>query len=159
MKFQYYLAYGSNLNLDQMAYRCPDARIAGSTMLRDYRLLFRGSKTGSYLTVEPCKGASVPCGVFKISHRDEMSLDHYEGFPTFYRKEYKLVDLVDDKTGEVRSVVAMIYIMDERRPVGIPSHAYLTTCGEGYLDFNFDLSYLETALKYSNWFAEKHKAV
>lgn len=26
---KYYIAYGSNLSVEQMAYRCPDAKIAG----------------------------------------------------------------------------------------------------------------------------------
>ena len=49
-----YLAYGSNLSLEQMAYRCPHAYPVGTATLPDYQLLFKGSKTGSYLTVEPC---------------------------------------------------------------------------------------------------------
>ncbi len=28
-KMKYYIAYGSNLSVEQMAHRCPDARIAG----------------------------------------------------------------------------------------------------------------------------------
>ena len=53
---RYYIAYGSNLNVQQMRWRCPGARIIGTSELKDYRLLFKGSKTGSYLTVEPEKG-------------------------------------------------------------------------------------------------------
>ena len=37
-----YMAYGSNLNLYQMAYRCPTAQVAGKAVLKDYELLFRG---------------------------------------------------------------------------------------------------------------------
>ena len=59
---KYYLAYGSNLNLTQMFHRCPHARVIGHTSLSDMRLVFRGSKTGSYLTVEPDEAASVPAG-------------------------------------------------------------------------------------------------
>ena len=34
---QLYIAYGSNINLQQMAYRCPHSRVAGTSE----RLLFR----------------------------------------------------------------------------------------------------------------------
>ena len=51
MKKRYYLAYGSNLNIDQMAWRCPDAVPLGTAEIPNYRILFRGSKTGSYLTI------------------------------------------------------------------------------------------------------------
>lgn len=30
---KYYIAYGSNLSVEQMAYRCPDAKIAGQAVL------------------------------------------------------------------------------------------------------------------------------
>lgn len=52
MEKRYYIAYGSNLNVRQMRMRCPSARIIGTSVLKDYELLFKGSKTGSYLTVE-----------------------------------------------------------------------------------------------------------
>ena len=33
MKKRYYLAYGSNLNVHQMMYRCPTARIIGTAVI------------------------------------------------------------------------------------------------------------------------------
>ena len=50
---RYYLAYGSNLNIRQMRYRCPGAKPIGITAIPDYQLLYKGSKTGAYLTIEP----------------------------------------------------------------------------------------------------------
>ena len=57
---RYYIAYGSNLNVPQMRWRCPDARVIGTGALKDMALLFKGSRTGSYLTIEEEKGAEVP---------------------------------------------------------------------------------------------------
>ena len=37
-----YIAYGSNLNLEQMARRCPTAKVIGAGEIRDHELLFRG---------------------------------------------------------------------------------------------------------------------
>ncbi len=145
---KYYLAYGSNLNVHQMAVRCPHAEVAGIATLRDWRLLFRGSKTGAYLTIEPCRGAEVPVGVWEITESDERSLDRYEGFPAFYYKRTLPVVLDDIFSGERRWVEAMVYIMHEDRPLGIPSWSYLTTCGDGYLDFGFDLEPLQDALAF-----------
>ena len=76
---RYYIAYGSNLNVQQMRWRCPGARIIGTAELQDYRLLFKGSKTGSYLTVEPEKGCTVPVAVWEVTEQDELALDRYEG--------------------------------------------------------------------------------
>lgn len=87
MKCFYYIAYGSNLNIAQMKFRCPCARVVGNSMLKGYSLRFRGSKTGSYLTVEKDTEGCVPVGVWAVSAKDLQSLDRYEGYPTFYRKE------------------------------------------------------------------------
>ena len=59
MSKRYYIAYGSNLNIPQMRMRCPGARIIGTSLIQNYQLLFKGSKTGSYLTIEPKTGAEV----------------------------------------------------------------------------------------------------
>ena len=42
---KYYIAYGSNLSVEQMADRCPDAKIAGQAVLAGWELLFRGCAT------------------------------------------------------------------------------------------------------------------
>ena len=54
--YQYYLAYGSNLSVEQMAKRCPDAIYVGTAELKDYQLLFKQGGSGTYLTVEPNDG-------------------------------------------------------------------------------------------------------
>ena len=60
-----YIAYGSNLNIKQMANRCPTAKIVGTSMLKDWRLLFRGQHAGAVATVEPFKGGNVPVLVWE----------------------------------------------------------------------------------------------
>ena len=52
-KQRLYIAYGSNLNLEQMAFRCPTAKVVGKSELKDYELLFRGGRRGAVATVEP----------------------------------------------------------------------------------------------------------
>ena len=76
MEKRYYIAYGSNLNIPQMRYRCPDARVIGTANLDGWELLFKGSKTGSYLTVEPKTGSTVPVAVWEVSEADEQNLSH-----------------------------------------------------------------------------------
>ena len=80
MAKRYYIAYGSNLNLPQMRGRCPGATIVGTSVIEDYRLLFKGSKTGSYLTIEPWEGGRVPVAVWEVTAADERNLDRYEGY-------------------------------------------------------------------------------
>lgn len=143
-KKKYYLAYGSNLNVRQMRYRCPTAKPIGITAIPDYELLYKGSKTGSYLTIEKKKGSLVPIVVWEVTAADEKRLDAYEGYPNFYyKKEMKLpVRLANGKT---KKLTTFIYIMHEERELGCPSLAYIRTCKEGYRNFGFDQKYLETA--------------
>lgn len=149
MKKRYYLAYGSNLNVQQMEMRCPSARMIGTATLENYRLMFKGSKTGSYLTIEPEEGCSVPVGVWEVTSRDEFALDRYEGFPTFYYKKELKLPVTSIRTGKVQQREAFVYIMHEDRPFGVPSIMYLETCMEGYIDFGFDPNILWEAYKYS----------
>ena len=132
---RYYLAYGSNLNLAQMEYRCPTAKKVGTYLLKDYELEFR-----YYLTIKPLKGKEVPLGIFMITEADEHSLDRYEGYPAFYRKDYLTIEL------DGKEIQALVYIMNEdTRDIASPSERYLNTCLEGYRDFGFDPKYLKEA--------------
>lgn len=146
MRKRYYIAYGSNLNIPQMSCRCPDARIIGTAMLEGWRLLFRGSKTGSYLTIEEKAGSKVPVAIWEISRDDELALDRYEGFPHFYYKRELTVTFTGIRTNRLRRRKAMVYIMHEDRPMGVPTQSYVRTCSEGYRTFGFDLRYLTQAI-------------
>lgn len=138
-----YLAYGSNLNLEQMGYRCPYAVPLGPVELPGYRLLFRGGKENAVATVEPDEGGSVPALLWEITPRDEEALDHYEGWPRFYRKETVTVDFGD------KPVEAMVYVMNDGHPLGLPSDYYLNVILEGYAAAGFDAAALESAMAVS----------
>lgn len=56
---KFYLAYGSNLDMERMGRRCPYAVPVGVTEIYGYRLLFKKSKTGSYATIEQDANESV----------------------------------------------------------------------------------------------------
>lgn len=140
MKTKYYIAYGSNLNEEQMAWRCPDAKVVAKSWLHDYRLTFQGSPYNAHANVIPAKGYDVPVVIWEISNADEMALDVYEGVKGgYYTKEYLQVEVA----GEMRE--ALIYIMTPHR-YGIPTDGYLHTIAEGYRDFNLDIRILNQAL-------------
>ena len=149
MERRYYIAYGSNLNVRQMKYRCPTARIIGTSVIKDYELLFKGSKTGSYLTIEKKKGEQVPVVIWETKESDELALDRYEGCPQFYYKTEMYLPIKGIKSKKIRIRKAYVYIMHEDRELGIPSQHYLGTCLEGYLRFGFNPDYLVYALNKS----------
>lgn len=135
MNNKLYIAYGSNLNLEQMANRCPTAKAVGVSKINNYRLVFRGAHAGAVATIEPYKGGSVPVLLWEITPADEAALNRYEGWPYLYRKETLKVRLGG------KQVTAMVYIMNEGRPFGQPSCFYYSTILEGYksADFNIDI--------------------
>ena len=143
---RYYLAYGSNLSVRQMLNRCPDAVYVGTTELKDWRLMFRGSGSGYYLTIEPAKGYKVPCLVWKVSEYDEAMLDRYEGFPSFYKKvDFKTnVAALFPSKGKTK-LDAFAYMMTGNRPSGAPTEGYWATCLEGYERFGFEDGIMEEA--------------
>lgn len=148
-KERLYIAYGSNLNLDQMKHRCPTAEVVGAAELKNWRLRFRGGGHSAVATIEREQGFTVPVLIWRIQPRDEMALDRYEGFPFLYRKETLRL------TVNGRQVYAMAYIMNEAgHPYGIPSAGYLNTIREGYESANFDTSVLYDAVNYSKEAAE-----
>ena len=149
MSKRYYIAYGSNLNIPQMRMRCTGARIIGTSVIEDYQLLFKGSKTGSYLTIEPMEGAEVPIVIWEVTETDEKALDRYEGYPNFYYKKEMTLDIKGIRTGKVRRRDAFVYIMHEERELGIPSWYYVNTCLDGYRAFGFDEKYLFDAIRIS----------
>ena len=147
---KYYLAYGSNLSVYQMAQRCPDAIYIGTAEIPDYRLLFKGSQTGSYLTIEKKKGRMVPVLVWEISPLDEKYLDRYEGCPAFYYKKEMRVSVTPFiPKAEPVELDAIVYIMHEERQLGCPSEHYYEVCAEGYRRFGFAEGILKKALKES----------
>lgn len=130
----YYLAYGSNLNLSQMRYRCPQAKPVGSMILDGFELEFR-----TFLTIVANPSGKVPIGIWEISSEDELRLDRYEGYPEFYRKEYLEINIGGKKEK------ALIYIMNDVRKVAPPDGIYMNTCIEGYQNFKLNVSFLTDA--------------
>lgn len=136
-----YIAYGSNLNLAQMAARCPSASIYAAGLLNNWELIYRGTQTNSHATIRRKKGSIVPVLVWEIQPRDEARLDLYEGYPRYYFKQNVMVDINGKKKK------AMVYIMDKRQLPGRPSRQYIHTIRQGYLDNDFDMGYFDESLE------------
>ena len=136
-----YVAYGSNLNIQQMAHRCPTARLYATGVIKDYELQFKGQPQSAFATIAKKVGSEVPVAVWEIQRADEYFLDRYEGYPSHYFKKDVPVELTDG-----REVNAMVYIMNLRMNFGMPSTHYYRTVHQGYLDCKLDTSVLNKAL-------------
>lgn len=136
-KKQLYIAYGSNINLEQMAFRCPHSRVMGTSEIKDFELEFRG-----VATIVPKKGATVPVLIWELDARDLPILNKYEGWPRLYRQEKMSFKM----NGE--SYEGMAYLMN-RGTISPPSQQYYDTILQGYRENGLDESYLEIALENS----------
>lgn len=136
-KKQLYIAYGSNINLEQMKYRCPHSRVVGTSEIKGYELEFR-----SVATIVPKENASVPVLIWELDDRDLPILNRYEGWPRLYRQE-KMPFEMDGKSYE-----GMAYLMN-RGTISPPSPQYYNTILQGYRENGLDESYLKTALENS----------
>ena len=143
METKKYIAYGSNMNLEQMERRCPGARVAGKGWLKDHRLFFAGRSEAAVASIEPADGHAVPVVLWEITPKDEQALDRYEGYPWFYDKQ----DLTVEVNG--KQVSAMVYVMGPGFAYGAPSKSYLDCIREGYASAGFDTAVLDEAVEYS----------
>ena len=114
-----YFAYGSNLNLKQMASRAPTARPLGAAYLVGWKLVFR-----RVADIVPCDNLGLlPIGMWRLNSADEDALDKYEGWPKTYRKV------------EINGM--MTYQMN-KGSFSEPSDRYFHTILQGYADFGLD---------------------
>ena len=126
MEKSLYFAYGSNINLDQMQYRCPDASVYGQAVLDNYDLRFRGSGVA---TVEPKEGACVYGLLWELTDKCEASLDRYEGYPRLYFKQ-----TLEVRTFDGQRVPVMAYIMNPELHLkpSLPPRDYYLGIKTGY---------------------------
>ena len=136
-KKQLYIAYGSNINLEQMAYRCPHSKVVGTSEIKDFELEFRG-----VVTIVPKENASVPVLIWKLDERNLSTLNQYEGWPRLYRQE-KMEFELKGKTFE-----GMAYLMNYGK-IAPPSQEYYNTILQGYRENGLDESFLQKALENS----------
>lgn len=121
---QIYFAYGSNMNLDQMAARCPSAQPLTEAWLDDWRLQFRG-----VADIEEHKGESVPGALWRITPDCLRSLDRYEGWPRFYGR-YAVT--ARTPRGEQE---CFVYVINRKSGLGVPSDHYFAGIYRGYQQF------------------------
>lgn len=137
-----YVAYGSNMSLSQMDYRCPNSYVVCNGKLKGYKLVFNFHadviKTDN-------EDDFVPVVVWNITDADWDRLDMYEGYPSYYIKESVNVILDNGKIEK-----AIVYVMaDNRKGVCPPAQSYFDGICEGYIENGIDVEHLYEALQYS----------
>lgn len=135
MSKRFYLAYGSNCNLTQMEYRCPNATVVGPVTLRNYRLTFNGRhRIGGVANIRRRNGAEVKGLLWEITPECERSLDRYEGYPHLYEKKNVTVETQDGQR-----IKAMVYVMTKGHEApAIPTRGYFDGIVDGFRQNGMD---------------------
>ncbi|MBI3228154.1 MAG: poly-gamma-glutamate hydrolase family protein [Mycolicibacterium cosmeticum] len=128
-----YFAYGSNLCVDQMARRCPDATDPQPATLTDHDWLINERGVA---TVEPLDGALVHGVLWRVSGRDLSTLDSAEGVPVRYRRDRLVVHTADGPRD------AWVYI-DPRVEPGPPRPGYLERIISGALHHGLPQAWID----------------
>ncbi|MGY4711071.1 poly-gamma-glutamate hydrolase family protein [Mycolicibacterium sp. CBM1] len=118
-----YFAYGSNLCVQQMARRCPEAIDPRPAVLTDHDWLINERGVA---TVEPFAGGTVHGVLWWVSDHDLATLDSAEGVPVRYRRDRLTVHT------DSGPAPAWVYI-DHRTEPGPPRPGYLERIVDGAL--------------------------
>ena len=119
-----YFGYGMNTNTAGMATRCPDARLIGPALIRDWRLAFC-----HHADIEEAPGDDAWGVLWDITEKCLASLDRLEGYPHYYDRTWLPVEFNGDRDW------ALVYIMN--RPLDDykePGQGYWDCLVEGYAE-------------------------
>lgn len=113
-----YFAYGSNMDEQQMTYRCPGAVLIGKAKLENYRFMInsRGVATVVYDSEHSVYGL-----VWQINREHEASLDGYEGVRTGTYTKQCMPVMCNDST----HVHTLVYVASNSEAGELARHGYL----------------------------------
>ena len=136
---KYYIAYGSNMNLEQMDWRCPNSEVVGIGYLKGWKLVFN------------CHADIIPTGndndvlpvlIWKSEPKEWKTLDRYEGFPTYYIRESVEFFFLDGT-----SDIGTVYVMAEDcKGLCPPSDYYFDALIDACRENGIDDDYMFDAL-------------
>lgn len=129
-----YVAYGSNLNKEQMKWRCPDSIALGSCHIKDFDLKFN-----YFATIEKNKGNVCPAGLWLVSNNDIKQLDRYESVSAgLYKRIYVKVSFKN----KLFTVLTYQINKCSKNP-SKTFEGYYRICYQGYKDFDLYMPYLK----------------
>ncbi|MFP6855283.1 MAG: gamma-glutamylcyclotransferase family protein [Opitutales bacterium] len=130
-----YFAYGSNMNLDQMAVRCPGSRFLTLVAKRGWRFII--NQRGYVTAVDDPSEQTLGC-LWELSDEDWSELDRYEGVSAGY---YDRVDCEVIRMDSEERVSAIAYRATNEIP-GIPNPPYADAVIHGAVQIGLPKEYL-----------------
>jgi gamma-glutamylcyclotransferase (GGCT)/AIG2-like uncharacterized protein YtfP len=136
-----YFAYGSNMNPEQMASRCPGSIFAGIGKLKDRRFMINLNGVASII---PDSTGDVYGVVWSISVAHKLILDGFEGVED--KIYYEKIMQVSTDINELIDV--LVYVATETLP-GLPREGYLEKILKGAKNFGLPPLYIEELSKWA----------
>ena len=129
-----YFAYGSNINQEQMEFRCNNALPVAIAYVKNFRFVINSNGVA---TIIPASASVVRGVLWQISKSDEDELDIYEVVSSnLYTKENCNVSV------GYENIDALVYIASNSE-FGKPRKNYLETIIDGIVSFNGDKDWLD----------------
>jgi len=139
----FYFAYGSNMNQEQMADRCPGSEIGHLARLSGWRYFINAR---GYAGVEECPSNQVLGCLWSLREDHVEALDRYEGVSgNYYSKETLEVEQLVDGA----KVSALVYL-SVNREYGIPSLRYQGVVVSGAHEVGLPTDYLTMLESWAN---------
>ncbi|KAB5591151.1 hypothetical protein CTheo_5402 [Ceratobasidium theobromae] len=141
--FSGYFAYGSNLSVPQMLFRCPDSPYICVAVLEGWRWIIG---TRGYATIVRSPHDVVYGYLYLLTPEDEKALDGFEG--PFYKKVEKSVLIGPGILGRdaIQDFKTYVYIEDARE--GVPKSDYINRLNTAFSN--------ATAKGVPSWYIEKY---
>ena len=119
-----YFAYGSNMNLDQMAMRCPGAVLGPVARLAGWKYFINGD---GYAGIEKADNSEVLGCLWTLQDKHWRALDHYEGVAGGYyeRIELEVEQVADGEIGKMLVYLSCNY------QYGVPAPKYQQAVVDG----------------------------
>jgi len=140
-----HFAYGSNMDRAVMRRHAPEALPISVAFLADHRFIVT---TDGYASVEPMRSNSVYGVLWRLTPRDRVKLDRWEGIASGqYRAERSQVRLLGDRRPAL--VQALVYVA-RPRGVGRPKPGYMELVFAAARAWSLPTGYLDSL---QHWFA------
>jgi hypothetical protein len=135
-----YFAYGSNINVEQMKRRCPQAIYQGIAILKNFKFIINSRGVATIIRDYRSKIYGI---AWLITESDELNLDELEGVK--YNCYYKQPVEIELLSGKI--IEAFVYIAMESS-IGFPRTGYLEKIISSAKKHSFPTWYLDELSKW-----------
>lgn len=130
-----YFAYGANMDLDKMFYRCTNVKFIEVGELKGYRFIIN---THGVASIVPESTSSVFGIIWTITEEDEAFLDHFEGVKSgWYTKHtVTVLEIVENNMHD-----CLVYVASDSKE-GKPIEDYFTNIIKWSKNYHFSKDYV-----------------